>query len=491
MCGIVGVGNYSGSAIGLWERDIFMDMLVADAARGVDGTGIFRVNVKGGGKVDWAKAYGTPFDLFRSDGFKEHFWEQITSLYIRWLVGHNRFATTGGKDTESAHPFEVGNIVLVHNGTLTDFYLPEFQEKEGKEKKYKVDSHAICAAINRIGIKETLKGFKGAYTFVYYDKKAKTLNLIRNWQRPLYIGTCKKEKTVVFASEKHMLTWACERNKVYLDDIFELPEGMLYSYGLDEWKPKITQIVEPYSSASTTYLPAEKGKNGIEEDGKSFWHEGIQWVLNEKTGVYHKQQGGNIVNASQVTAETGKQEKTYPEKKRWSPTEGFQSTSAALLGAVVGKLGEKGIAEGKQDKGEKDVHITTMYGGIAVGDMVEFTFDNYDKLSGALREVGPQIYMISGKFSMKEVSHRDDLVVNCRVKGVESLDALMQCDRIGGKVVSIHCPKDYAKPVKYFVAFPTPIWNKQTAASSYAALPEPLDDSIVPASALMNLIEGE
>src|SRR5258706_8956735 len=302
MCGIVGIGNYSNSAISMYERDIFMDMLVADSARGVDGTGIFRINTKGG-KVDWAKAYGNPFDLFRSEGFVHSFWEPVTSLYIRWLVGHNRYATTGSKDTASAHPFEVGNIVLIHNGTIRTFDLPEFKE-------YKVDSHAICAAIDRIGIKQTLKGFKGAYTLVYYDKKAKTLNLIRNWERPLFIGVCKKDKVVVFASEKHMLTWACERNKIFLDELFELPEGELYSYGLDEIKPKIQQIVEPYSysyPASSTSSSTGK-KDEMAADGSSFWLNGEHWILNKKNGVFHKEISNSILSNSQVTSETGKHE---------------------------------------------------------------------------------------------------------------------------------------------------------------------------------------
>lgn len=453
MCGIVGIGSYAGSAISMYERDAFMDMLVADSARGVHGTGIFRINPKGG-KVDWAKAYGTPFDLFRSEGFHEGFWETTTSLYIRWLVGHNRYATTGAKDTASAHPFEVGNITLIHNGTLRTFNLPEFKEKE-----YKVDSHAVCAAINRIGIKETLKGFTGAYVLVYYDKKAKTLNLIRNWERPLYIGTCKKDKVVAFASEEHLLTWACERNRIYLDKIEELPEGMLYSYGLDEIKPKIQQLVEPHSYPSSS---TKDDKNGVEKDG-SFWHNGEHWILNTTTGVYFKE-GEQIVSASQVTSETGEQEKTYAKKKNsWDP-----------LPAV--------LATSKKDKGEKNTFATTLYSGISIGEMVEFFFEDYDK-TGITAE-GTQTYMLSGKDGK-----RTDIIFKCRIKGTESLDTLMQCEKIQAKVVSIHCPQDYQQPVIFYVAFPNPIWKKIPA--SYAAVPEPLDDSIVPASALIQLANDE
>ena len=37
---------------------------------------------------------------------------------FKYMVGHNRAATMGGIDTETAHPFQEGAITLVHNGTL-------------------------------------------------------------------------------------------------------------------------------------------------------------------------------------------------------------------------------------------------------------------------------------------------------------------------------------------------------------------------------------
>lgn len=36
----------------------------------------------------------------------------------KYILGHNRAATKGWVDDASAHPFQQGNIILTHNGTL-------------------------------------------------------------------------------------------------------------------------------------------------------------------------------------------------------------------------------------------------------------------------------------------------------------------------------------------------------------------------------------
>src|SRR6267378_4345740 len=98
MCGLVGIANFKKQSIAHREKMIFQNLLVANSARGVDGTGV--IKIQDNGKATWAKAYGNPYDLFRTEGFDDNFWDDITSPeYVRWLIGHNRWATTGKLDT--------------------------------------------------------------------------------------------------------------------------------------------------------------------------------------------------------------------------------------------------------------------------------------------------------------------------------------------------------------------------------------------------------
>src|SRR2546429_166894 len=112
MCGFVILGNFSSTALSLFQRDAFQNALVADSARGMDGTGVLRVSREGESR--WAKAAGNPFDLFRTENFIQDFWSPITTGWTRWLVGHNRFKTKGLASNKNSHPFHHKHIILAH-----------------------------------------------------------------------------------------------------------------------------------------------------------------------------------------------------------------------------------------------------------------------------------------------------------------------------------------------------------------------------------------
>lgn len=122
----------------------------------------------------------------------------------KFMVGHNRHATIGAINDRNAHPFTHGAITLCHNGTLID------QDLLPDAKDFEVDSENICHSINKIGAAETIQKLNGAFTLVWHNAEDKTLNIIRNDERPFHLV-----ETVTGdwfgASEEDMILWIIKR----------------------------------------------------------------------------------------------------------------------------------------------------------------------------------------------------------------------------------------------------------------------------------------
>lgn len=227
MCGIVGIVSVARQGLAERDCDMFRDLLIADSLRGSHGTGIVKVNKKG--DVDYLKKVGNPFDLFHAKNYGNFHEKGDKKAIVRALIGHNRFATTGDLNNACAHPFQHGDITMVHNGTLTQGCpLP-------KIKDFKVDSEALCHAIDSIGLDEALHKTWGAYALALYNQKTKTLSLVRNSQRPLYFCAFWGQNDFAFASEAGMLRWVLNRNNYGIAaglDIREVPIHTEISFNL-------------------------------------------------------------------------------------------------------------------------------------------------------------------------------------------------------------------------------------------------------------------
>lgn len=234
MCGIVGVINYH-KFYQPKMREIFIQMLMLDVVRGKESTGVFKARGK---EVDWRKAACPAWDFFQIKNVDE-FFNGIGDY--PFVVGHNRWATRGKVEDKNAHPFEEGKITLVHNGTLNSVYqLPDHQ-------KFEVDSNLIAHSINKIGIEETTKKMGGAYALVWFDAKRKTLNLLRNDERPLFLMDIPKENMYLFGSEIGLLKWVAMRNGYIPGEWKSLEPHLLHTFEEGEKLPKVKRV-EAYKS---------------------------------------------------------------------------------------------------------------------------------------------------------------------------------------------------------------------------------------------------
>lgn len=256
MCGIVLTGcNFTLSAN---EMSIFEKLVMFDTIRGSHSTGV----------MAGYKFYTPQSEEYvivgkeAVDGFafvNSKTWADVSTQKYRasatatvdssrnphFLVGHNRYATMGAKTTENAHPFTQGNITLVHNGTLSNqSLLPDY-------KDFEVDSNNICHSINKIGIEETIQKLNGAFTLIWHDAEKKTVNIIRNEERPFHLART-STGTWFGASEEEMLMWLLTRDTKYsfskysptIAEHFECEVGVQYIFNVEGGKFELVEQVK-------------------------------------------------------------------------------------------------------------------------------------------------------------------------------------------------------------------------------------------------------
>lgn len=218
MCGIVGIATGFSNGFSMKEADMFTQMLYMDAMRGWDSTGVFGVDRLG--NVECHKEATDASDFLKAKEYTE-----FRSRLIQrgtFAVGHNRAATRGAVVDKNAHPFWVDDkVVLVQNGTYKGSH------KELKDTE--VDSEAIAhVLVEDEDIETALKKVNAAYALVWYDTRTKTLNLIRNDERPLWMAKT-DNNALVWCSEPGFLYLAASRNNINLEDKPEMvpPERLV------------------------------------------------------------------------------------------------------------------------------------------------------------------------------------------------------------------------------------------------------------------------
>jgi predicted glutamine amidotransferase len=222
MCGIVGLITKQKNGFTNTEISIITQMLYANEVRGDDGTGIFYNTKKNKAHLKVLKGPICSSLFVKSDAY-----QAATKTFFsdsNFIIGHNRSATKGKIDFDCTHPFREQHITLVHNGTLTS-------HKELNATS-DVDSHAICHSMSSKGTVETLKEIDGAFALAWFDSKEKTLNLSRNYQRPLHI--VETASSFIISSELELALWVLKRNNTSVIKSFEIEPKKIYSFSLTD-----------------------------------------------------------------------------------------------------------------------------------------------------------------------------------------------------------------------------------------------------------------
>jgi glucosamine--fructose-6-phosphate aminotransferase (isomerizing) len=113
-------------------------------------------------------------------------------------IGHTRWATHGRPSEANAHPHQVGEIAVVHNGIIENYLdLKETLIKEGhrfaSETDTEIVSHLIVRHLQRgadylTAIRSTLKEIRGSYALVIVNANEPRLLVAARKESPLILG---------------------------------------------------------------------------------------------------------------------------------------------------------------------------------------------------------------------------------------------------------------------------------------------------------------
>lgn len=211
MCGQCGL---AGDGVELKDLEGFETLLWLSALRGPHSTGVMTYTPNGGFNKPPIRIHKTlaPAPLFLLQEGRKKFEERvIRTVFTEVFMGHCRWATVGDVNENNAHPFDTGNLVSTHNGTLTD--------QEYSKDKTKTDSQMMFEAMEQKGVLSVLSGlnYSSAYAVVIFDKKKKTLTFARETERPLSCGISRTRRTMLWASETAMLEFINTKHKLDLE----------------------------------------------------------------------------------------------------------------------------------------------------------------------------------------------------------------------------------------------------------------------------------
>lgn len=219
FCGLVGFSGTKPFDLKLIKILLWHNSLT----RGEDATGLF--SPSNGVKKGVKKAK----DFFNEPEFKDF---TLNKKDDNVLLGHVRKATVGNKDNpDSAHPWDFGDIVMMHNGTLEKSNYESLASKYNI-KDYSVDSQVLGYAIQdnfRTGEPfKVLTEYVGAAATIVYHKEKDSMFVYRDNERTLYRGYLNETELYISSIPEVLELMGCEDVELFEPyKVYQYKEGKL------------------------------------------------------------------------------------------------------------------------------------------------------------------------------------------------------------------------------------------------------------------------
>jgi len=239
MCGITSIFRNELNNPDLDLDKLAQQMLWVGSIRGYDSTGMFYGD--GAAEAELYKKALTGWDFQSLPRASDVIRNNEKTKY---LVTHNRAATRGVLSHDNAHPFQIGDITGVHNGTLTMYH-----NLSPVGFNHTVDSAHLYAAINDKGSSAIIPETRGSFNLLWHDHTDNTIHQVRSDARTYTFAKLKDKEILVGASEKKMLKWLVDRNdleieiswdpKPYTEYVWSVEDDMVrpqYQLEHEEWK---------------------------------------------------------------------------------------------------------------------------------------------------------------------------------------------------------------------------------------------------------------
>ena len=207
MCGIVG---YVGKRT---AQDVLLNGLKRLEYRGYDSAGIATIDDESNPHL--ARSVGKISELEQALSEKPH------TGHLG--IGHTRWATHGGVTVSNAHPHNVGDVFLVHNGIIENY-----KELKGQLSNYDfksdTDTEVLAALIDsnykgdislKDAVAKSLKAVRGTYGIAVFSPKEPGTIIVARLGSPLIIGLGHDE-TVIASDASALLGYT--REAIYLND---------------------------------------------------------------------------------------------------------------------------------------------------------------------------------------------------------------------------------------------------------------------------------